>query len=362
MQNLSPQNTLSTNITKEPRNSNIELLRIISMLMILALHVNVAALGAPTHEETMIDPLPSFARCAFEMICIIAVNLFVLISGWFSIKFKTIGLVKYLFQCFFIITFMYVVGINLGYTTLGPRSVLECGALLGNAWFVTAYLGLYILAPVLNTFCENITQKQLRLTLILFYIYQTIYGNLFPGASYFAGGYSTISFVGLYLLARYLRLYGNKLVRYAKPIYLWSTIGLILWYYLPLLINVPYVNGKTMIYTCPLNITAAAALVLWFANKKPRKNYAINFIAASVFTVYLCHMCNSWTHNLYSEISRKIFAQYSGILYLINILAFILSVFTIAILLDQIRKLIWKLIISFNSLSFFGRLRPSPRT
>lgn len=328
----------------EIRNSNIELLRIISMLMILGLHVNVYALGAPTHEQTLLDPLPSFARCAFEMICIIAVNLFVMISGWFSIRFKTKGLAKYLFQCFFIITLMYAIGITLGYTNLSLRGILECGALVGNAWFVTAYLALYILAPLINAFCEKATEKQLRWVLILFYTYQTIYGNLFPGASYFVGGYSTFSFLGLYLLARYLRLYGQKIVRYSKPIYLWSTVGLILWYYLPLLLNNPYISGLAIMYTCPLNITAAAGLLLWFANKKPRANRTINFVAASVFTVYLCHMCNSWTQILYGEISRQIYAEYSGLLYMITILAFILAVFTIAILFDQLRKFVWHII------------------
>lgn len=326
------------------RNSNIEFLRILSMFMILGLHVNVYALGMPTHEETILYPIPSFTRCALEMICIIAVNLFVLISGWFSIHLKPFGLAKFLFQCFFIITLMYVIGIALGYSNLSITGILECGALVGNAWFVTAYLGLYILSPVLNLFSKKATEKQLRWVLILFYTYQTIYGNLFPATSYIQGGYSVISFIGLYLLARYLRLYGHKIIKYSKSIYVWSTIGLILWNYLPIMLNIPHISGKALSYTFPLNITASVSLLLWFAHKKPRANSAINFVAASVFTVYLCHMCIKWTQNFYREISRQIFADYSGFMYMIIILAFIFAVFTISIILDQIRKLAWYLV------------------
>lgn len=333
------------------RNSNIELLRILSMIMILGLHVNVYSLGVPTQQETIQYPLSSFARCAFEMLCIISVNLFVLISGWFGIRFNYIGLGKYVFHCLFIISLMYIIGLLTGVTSMSLYEILQCGAFVGNAWFVTAYLGLYIIAPILNIFCEKSDEKQFRYLLITFYLFQTIYGNIFQKTAFIVGGYSTFSFIGLYLLAFYMRHYGQRFVKYAKKIYCFSTIGLIILYYLPIRLGIPYINTIPFVYTCPLNISASLGLILWVTSMKPRFNKIINFIAASVFTVYLSHICNDWTALMYRDVSQEIYANYSGLLYLCIISLFIFLVFACAIFLDQIRKILWNII--YRTINFW---------
>lgn len=72
---------LQTYKIKLNRNSNIEGLRIIAMFMILMLHVNNFSIGEPTTAEAVDAPIPTLARCVFESISLISVNLFVLISG-----------------------------------------------------------------------------------------------------------------------------------------------------------------------------------------------------------------------------------------------------------------------------------------
>lgn len=337
IQNISHQ----SGNNKKVRNSNIELLRIISMVMILGLHVNVFSLGAPTAEECYYDPIPSFTRCALEMICIIAVNLFVLISGWFSIKFRIKGLMKFLFQCFFILTFVYFLGIVIGKSSFSLGSALQCFCLLGNAWFVLAYIGLYLLSPFLNSFCEKATERQLRYFLIGFYLFQTLYGNLSLSADFIANGYSTFSFIGLYVLARYFNFYGRKFAKYGPSIYLISTLILIGGYWVSRSQGSQLISNMFFIYTCPFNVTAALGLLLTAVNKRIRHNSIINFVAGSVFSVYLCHICLYWTTDLYRETSRSIFNEYSGFLYFIMILAFIITVFLVSISIDQIRKYIW---------------------
>lgn len=323
------------------RNSNIEILRILSMFMILGLHVNVFSLGTPTAEECYYDPIPSFTRCALEMICIIAVNLFVLISGWFSIKVRIKGLMKFLFQCFFILSFVYLIGLSIGKATLSTGGILQCFCLLGNAWFVPSYIGLYLLSPFLNLFCEKATEKQLRYFLIGFYIFQTMYGNVYTNVGFIANGYSTFSFIGLYILARYFNLYGRKYARFGTSLYLISTIILIGGYWVTISHGSQLISNMFYIYTCPFNITAALGLLLMAVYMRERNNSVINFVAGSVFSVYLCHICLHWTTDLYRETSRSIFNEYSGLSYIVIIVAFIFGVFTLSIIVDQFRKLIW---------------------
>ena len=74
-------------------------------------------------------------------------------------------------------------------------------------WFIKAYLGLYIIAPVLNAFVNNAEKKAFQKVLLSFFIFQTAYSWISGGAVFFEGGYSTMSFIGLYLLARYVKLH-----------------------------------------------------------------------------------------------------------------------------------------------------------
>lgn len=155
------------------RNSAVELLRIIAMFMILALHVNFLALGQPLSEDFHANPGNAFLRYFFEIICIGAVDLFVLISGWFGIRPTRKGLLKFLFQSFFIITFVNVLGIITS-NEISVKTIIWESLFFSHAWFVIAYAGLYIITPILNTFIKNTSYRTYRLTVIAFFVFQTI--------------------------------------------------------------------------------------------------------------------------------------------------------------------------------------------
>lgn len=79
--------TSSIEVSKQhARESNFELLRIIAMFMVLVLHADFQALGEPTRADIISSPLTSSLKVFFEMASIVAVNVFVLISGWFGIR------------------------------------------------------------------------------------------------------------------------------------------------------------------------------------------------------------------------------------------------------------------------------------
>ncbi len=244
------------------RNSNIELLRIIAMFMVLALHVNFMTIGEPTTEETINSPVSTFLRVFFQMSCNIAVNLFVLISGWFGIKFSYKGMIKFTFQCVFILTFMYILGLCVGNAVLAPKYILECFFLEDNAWFVKAYLFLFALSPVLNAYCANTDPSQQKSVLITFFVLQTVFGCFTMSATFIKAGFSTLSFIGLYLLARYVSLYGKSYLKYGKYLWMLSTIGQVVWFYLPLRFGIMRLSYMSILYTAPLCITGALGLLM----------------------------------------------------------------------------------------------------
>lgn len=69
------------------KKTNIELLRIIAMCMIIGLHYWNLKIGGG-------KPLNTSLFCATQSLCVCGVNLFVLITGWFSVKSFTIDVRK----------------------------------------------------------------------------------------------------------------------------------------------------------------------------------------------------------------------------------------------------------------------------
>ena len=87
--------------TKSVRDSNMELLRIIAMILVMIVHANFRALPIPSVEDCNIECGSSFLRFFTESFSIICVNLFILLSGWYGIKFKINRLIEFIFQVLF---------------------------------------------------------------------------------------------------------------------------------------------------------------------------------------------------------------------------------------------------------------------
>lgn len=329
---------------KKPRNSNIELLRIIAMLMILGVHANYKSIGIPNFEDINHYPLTTFFRVALEMICIISVNTYVFISGWFSIKVSLKGLCKFLYQVFFILITTYIIGVVIGLESLNQKSILQCFMIGSNAWFVKSYIALYILSPLLNKFCQTATKSQLGTIVLGFYIFQTIWGYSSGVFDFTLKGYSAFSFLGLYLLAQYVKRYGISWHKYRFSLFIIPMMLMILIAFFAIKFRIPIIPRLMLNYTNPINIIAALGLLLIFNNINLINNHIINYIASSCFAVYLFQDCISWTENFYKQECLNLFQEYNGITYFLMIICFILIVFFIGVFLDQFRKLTWKVL------------------
>lgn len=319
------------------RNSNIELLRIILMFMILALHVNVLSLGFPSVKECVDYPLQSFMRYFNEYICLGAVNTYVLISGWFGINYKTKGLCNYLFQCLFFSITIFIVFALLGKIELNRINLLSSILLYKNAyWFVWSYLILYLFSPILNSFIQNTKKQTYKRVLISLFLVQTVI-YIFTRCGFYQAGYHPLSFIAIYLLARYIRLYGripNKNIAFTG-FFACVLINTLLTF-LPIYIqHRDLLLGILFSYTNPLNIVGPLFLLLFFVQLQIRSKI-INWIAVSCFSVYLLH-CHFNLSDYYIQQAKYIYDNYSGLEYYIVILSYMVFIFIIAIIIDKIR-------------------------
>lgn len=201
-------------IEKKVRNSNIEILRIIAMFMVLLVHADYLSLGEVSFYEMASNPKDASLRVLFEIISIACVDTFVMISGWFGIRTSLRGFCNFIFQILFFFVGAYGLSCILGLSSISVQGLINCIVAGPSGWFIKAYMFLYLLAPVLNSFIEKASRSTYRNVLVSYFSLVIIYGWLFPGATrYLAEGYSPMLFIGLYLLARYLNLYKPKITQ-----------------------------------------------------------------------------------------------------------------------------------------------------
>lgn len=332
------------------RQSNIECLRIIAIFLILVVHADFWALGTPSPEEIRNLPTASTTRFFIESVSICAVNVFIMISGWFGIHPKAKSLFNFLFQCAFFLFGIYLVKV-LATGKVSGEGIKGCFLLLKWNWFIKAYLMLYIFSPILNAFVEHTGKKTFKVILICYFLFQTVYGWCSDGVEWFKDGYSAISFMGLYLLMRYLRKFTPPISRTSSIFYLTIYFACVLIItFLAILQTLHMIPswlmfGRMYSYANPFVIIESLALFLLFTRFE-FKSKAVNFIAASTFAVFLLHSNPNIAKQHFAPLIYNVYQTYNGIACLIIIFAILIAIFFLAVAIDQIRILIesyfWK--------------------
>lgn len=305
----------------------------------MVLHANFFSLGSPEISDLQTAPTKTVARVLAEALSICSVNAFIFISGYFGIHPKRSSLTRYLFQIVFLFGLIYGFCLFAGTATWSVQGFLQCICLSPQNWFVKAYLLLYIMAPALNAFADKQDCKLHRNVLVGFFLIQTFYGCLFA-ADFFEKGYGTLSFMGLYLLVRYIKLYRPKWSLLKKEhdllIYLFCAVsitGVTVW---------GIMAGKNtdilmFTYINPLVIIESVTLFLFFS-KLSFTSRLINWVASSSFAVYLVHT----NPNILGPVFKKqivcLNESTNSIKALVLVFIFLVLTFSASVLLDQIRK------------------------
>lgn len=193
---------------------SIELLRILAMMMVVMLHY----LGKGGLLETLTGTitLNGYVAWVMEALCIVAVNVYMLISGYFLVNsnFKVNRLVELICQVMF---YSILVEVVLLVTGVISRDVLTINRILElvfpfqmeHYWFMTAYIGMYLFSPILCIGVKCMEQKQLRNTIILLLVFFSVSKSLLPVQLMIdKKGYDCLWFICVFLVAAYIRLYG----------------------------------------------------------------------------------------------------------------------------------------------------------
>ena len=316
------------------------------MFLVLVHHANILSIGIPSAAECVSAPGNTFFRFFVQSLAIVAVDVFVLISGWFGIKPSLKKLLALLFQVFFFtLSIPLVFCLIKGFGVLTPRAILKSLMITKCYWFVKSYVCLFILSPVLNMFAEKAPKRTFSIVLILFFAFQTIYGWT-DSAPEFNYGSSVVSFCGLYLLARYLRLYPlrfqtNRRLCVSAYFILSLVLTVAIWLATRLNFHPEYAVKIAYSYINPLTVLSATALLLTFVNTEIPYSKAINWIAASAFSVYIIHI-NGFIFRHFQHAVWYMYSNYPVALRSVLIICFLVLVFMACVLLDKIRLFVWR--------------------
>lgn len=233
----------------DKRDSNLELLRIVSMIAIVVYHACWHTRFYFDEQSTLISEL----ICSF---IIYHVTLFVLISGYFGIKLKATSLLKIVLPCFFIGLFFNLVSTFLLNKPVSAKDYIILFAPFINSkwWFVTSYVQLMIASPILNYINRSTNLREHLLVVAIFSFICFTYGGIFR-SDFDATGQSAFHFAFLYevgsLIKKYIHYRGAIDIK-ARPrlicIYLLCVCCLYLKYRLDAIKNAPpYLNYITIL-------------------------------------------------------------------------------------------------------------------
>ena len=286
---------------KALRNLNVELLRILAMLLIVLGH----CIGHNHLAETFGGGIRYILKF-IQIVTFPATNCFVLITGYYQSRanFKFRKLLLLWLQLLFYSIVLY--GICVGFLGEPFRPIELLKALLpvsGNQyWFLRVFLGLYVLSPFLNGLAKTLEQKQFQKLLVINFILFSLWRTFIPfSATLLAdGGNSIIWFMALYLTGAYLAKYPPEVSRRSICLALLGFIAIAFtgWLVLDIISNRLGLNGKgtsllTEFTAFPIYGSAICALLLAVkagassANSNVR--CLVTTISSSVLGVYMLH-------------------------------------------------------------------------
>ncbi len=265
------------------RKLGYDLVRIISILMVVAIHSNVAYLSGVQGTTGW------YLVMLLTSVCLVSVPLFFMVSGALLLDTEEVISLKPLFfkrilkQAipFLVWSVIYImVGI---FTNRISFSLSSFTNLLGKPayyqfWFMYSLLAIYLLLPILQALVIKLEKKHLEYALILWLIFST----LFPALHRFIPAIKLSEhadlvvcegYIGFFILGYYLKKYHTEIS--SKKALLLGLVGLLLTCLFAVLEYVVSAKNGTIYigyfyktYLTPFVVLAVVGLFLFFQNAK----------------------------------------------------------------------------------------------
>lgn len=339
---------------KSPRNSGIELLRIIAMLMIVAHHFSVHTIWPNSgygfvFNEYWKDILASFGK--------VGVGIFFIITGYFFARKSDFNIKKifniirpvWFYSWLFLILAISCRIFTVKFSYPLQKELVESVApIIGNAyWFVTSYVIVLLLSPYLKKMFDSLGDKELLS--VVFVLAIAGFGTgffLFISTSIYEPAMTVPCGIFYALIGYTIKRYEDKISgAWSVVCALVSTFILfltpIIFYYIKpqpgQYIQKNIFWGDQSVICMAL----AASLFVIFSRLKFHNNL-VNYLASLMFGVYLIHdniFVRQWLWRGSGILQTASHYGDSKIHFIFYSLGVILLVFAVSILIEAVRKL-----------------------
>lgn len=352
---------------KSERKYGIDMLRILSMLAIIGLHILNA--GGVITDDAGITGTQVCLRFII-IVCYCSVDLFAMITGYLYAGRKKINSENIIslvtttaFYCIVITVLFFVFKrdvfenkIMILYSLFPP---------LGRKyWYLTSYFIMFLLIPSMNRLIENMTKKEyMRLLLVMFITLSLI--TTFGLRDYFMinKGYSPFWLMFCYLAGGYIKLHSDReKTEKRRWIYLAAVLFNVLavmffWVVMNLLFKTSKgfetING----YVSPFTVCNAALLLLVFTTLDVRGGFfrrIVKSVSAASFDVYIIH-CHILVFNVFFMEKFAFLNDFSAFSAVGMYLALGLCIYLLGYVTYIIRSVVFKVTCISKMLSFIGK-------
>ena len=336
--------TAETPAVAKLRSSNLELYRILCMLMIVAHHfvvnsdvvkVDGPILAAPTSPNTLFLLLyGAWGK--------VGINCFLMITGYFmcTSKITLRKFVKLMGQVYLYKWLIYPILLISGYETFSLGRIIK---LIMPVWnfnqnFTCCFIGFWLTIPFLNILVQNMTKRQHELLLLLMLTLYTLLGSIL--GFNVAMNYVTW-FAIIYFIASYIRLYPTAFFD-KRNFWGWITLLCLVVACVSIIVMwILFKDGYFFVIDCNkiFAVVIAVSSFLWFKNMNIKYSKVINAFGAGTFGVLLIHANSDAMRTWLWKDTLDIVGHYTlpfGQLVLFSV-GVVLAVFVICNLIDQLR-------------------------
>lgn len=344
-QNSSEYKT-SKSVSGTVRNSNLELFRILLMLMIIAHHYVMHG-GFREIWSANDETGNSLFLALFGWGGKAGINCFILITGYFMCQknFSWQKLCRLLFEVQFYATAIYLIFLLGGrpFSWGELKDMLLCIPLGIGHNFVGSFIVLYLLIPFINKLVNTMGELDFQHLLIILVGTYSVIGTFVPFGFYeYIGWYVTV-----YLVGAYIRLYGVPLIqsRRKKVLFMLGSLLLAWVSVIGVFILVRMRGGElktpSLYYFVSdsnkiLAFLPSLSLFLFFKDLKLSYYSWINKIATATFGVLLIHDNSLMRLWLWRDVLKNVVYFKSPYLLLHAILS-VLTVYLVCVAIDLLR-------------------------
>lgn len=328
------------------RSGGIDLLKIIAMTFIMSLHI-VGHGGISDIANT--NGKWNIVLWMWEAICVCAVNIYALSSGYLGYG-KKIKISRYVLLWLQVVFFGILAFFIFKIVCPNEVSILELGKALlpitfNQYWYFTAYTAVFIISPILNLIVDYIdktlAKKAIVVIFVVFSCYVTL-GSLFGDSFDIKNGYGVIWLSILYVIGAIIKKYENHINISKKYIMLILTSSWMItwgWKIGLRMVGLESVSNLSMRYTAPTVMTISVCFLL-LCLKIKKENKVLTFFSTSTLAAYLFQDSNLM-RRLYINDHYVFLMSYNPMIMVILIVCISIAFLIIGTLIDKGRILLF---------------------